>query len=171
MGNGEQIGWVDGSGFGRIRWRVGFGRILGGVHSGDESIVTSVLDNFGRFWAILDELGLFWAILASGLKWSSKWIPDSDGVGRESDSDGFGRIPGPQIWNAATQQIGDYLRVGSLNNVPTQVRTTVVPEVPSAQRGDVRRFWAVLIKFGRFQRRYAPKTYLDSRFQARYGTL
>jgi len=63
------------------------------------------------------------------------------------------------------------VRVGSLNNVPTQVRTTVVPEVPSAQRWDVRRFWAVLIKFGRFQRRYAPKTYLDSRFQARYGTL
>jgi len=57
--------------------------------------------------------------------------------------------------------------VGSLNNVPSQVRTTVVPEVPIARRWDVRRFWAVLINFGRFQRRYAPKTHLDSRFQAK----
>ena len=53
------------------------------------------------------------------------------------------------------------LRVGSLNNVPSQVRTTVVPEVPSARRWEVRRFWAVLISFGRFQRRYTPKTHLD----------
>jgi len=44
-----------------------------------------------------------------------------------------------------------------LNNVPSQVRTTVVPEVPSARRSDVRRFSAVLINFWRFQRRYAPK--------------
>jgi hypothetical protein len=65
----------------------------------------------------------------------------------------------------------DALRVGSLNNVPSQVGTTVVPEVPTARRWDVRRFWAFLIKFGRCQRRYAPKTHLDSRFQARYGTL
>jgi hypothetical protein len=63
------------------------------------------------------------------------------------------------------------VRVGSLNNVPSQVRTTVVPDVPTARRWDVRRFWAVWINFGRFQRRYAPKTHLDSRFQARYGTL
>jgi hypothetical protein len=61
--------------------------------------------------------------------------------------------------------------VGSLNNVPSQVRTTVVPEVPSPRRWEVRLFWAVLISFGRFQRRYAPKTHLDSGFQARYGTL
>jgi len=65
---------------------------------------------------------------------------------------------------------GSGVRVGSLSNVPSQVRTTVVPEVPSARRWDVRRCWAVLINFGRFQRRYAPKTHLDSRFQARYGT-
>jgi hypothetical protein len=63
------------------------------------------------------------------------------------------------------------VRVGFLNNVPSQVRTVVVPEVPSARRWDVRRFWAVLINFGPFQRRYAPKTHLDPRFQARYGTL
>jgi len=42
------------------------------------------------------------------------------------------------------------LRVGSLNNVPSQVRNTVVPEVRSARRRDVRQLWAVLINFGRF---------------------
>jgi len=48
----------------------------------------------------------------------------------------------------------------------------VVPEVRTARRWDVRRFWAVLINFGRFQRRYAPpKTHLDIRFPAGYGTL
>ena len=88
----------DSDGFGGGSDSDGFGRIPGGVHSRDESTVTSVLDDFGRIETI-------WAILGSGLnKWSSKWIPDSDGFGRESDSDGFGRIPGPQIWNAATQQ-------------------------------------------------------------------
>ena len=49
------------------------------------------------------------------------------------------------------------VRVASLNNVPSQVRTIVVPEVPIARPWDVPRFWAVLINFGRFQRRYAPK--------------
>ena len=63
------------------------------------------------------------------------------------------------------------IRVGSLNNVPSPVRTTVVLEIPSARRWNVRRFWAVLINFGRFQRKYALETDLDSRFQARYGTL
>ena len=98
--------WVADSGFGRIRWRVGFGRfgrIPGGVRSGDESIETRNLDKLGRFWAILDDFGRFGAILGSKLKLSPKWVPDSDGFGRQSDSDGFGRIPEAQIWNAATQ--------------------------------------------------------------------
>jgi len=30
-------------------------------------------------------------------------VRDSDGFGVGSDSDGFGRIPGPQIWKSPTQ--------------------------------------------------------------------
>jgi len=45
---------------------------------------------------------------------------------------------------------GAVVRVQSLNNVPSQVRTLVVPEVPGSVRGDFGRFWAVLFNFGRF---------------------
>jgi len=62
------------------------------------------------------------------------------------------------------------VRVHSLNNVPSQVRTLAVPDVPGFERGDFRRFWAVLFDFGRFQQRYAPKTHLVSRFLCWYGT-
>ena len=63
------------------------------------------------------------------------------------------------------------VRVGSLNNVPSQVRTTLVPEVPSSVRGDFGLFWAVFFDFGRFWRGYAPNTYLVCRFRGWYGTL
>jgi len=72
------------------------------------------------------------------------------------------------VWSSL---VPPYIRVGSLNNVPSQERTIVVPEVPTARRWDVRQFWAVFIDFGRFQRRYAPKIHPNSMFQARYGTL
>jgi hypothetical protein len=93
----------DSDGFGGGSDSDGFGRIPGGVRSGDESIETrNLLSKLGRFWAILDEFGRFGAILVSKLKLSPKWVPDSDGFG-QSDSDGFGRIPEAQTWNAATQ--------------------------------------------------------------------
>ena len=38
-----------------------------------------------------------------GILTLQKWVPDSDGFGGESDSDEFGRIPGPQIWKSPTQ--------------------------------------------------------------------
>jgi len=38
-----------------------------------------------------------------GILTLQKWIPDSDGFGRGSDSGGFRRIPGPQKWNQQTQ--------------------------------------------------------------------
>jgi len=46
-----------------------------------------------------------------------------------------------------------------LNNVTSQVRILVVPEVPGTVRGDVRRFRAVWFNFGRFWRRYSPAKY------------
>jgi len=55
-------------------------------------------------------------------------VRDSDGFGGGSDSDGFGRIPGPQIWNAATQIITDFLEVSlvwanrDLSSRPTQAK-------------------------------------------------
>jgi len=66
---------------------------------------------------------------------------------------------------------GAAVRVHSVNNVPSQVRTIVVPETPGSVRGDFRRFWAVLFNFGRFQRRYAPKLRLRSGFLGWYVTL
>ena len=36
-----------------------------------------------------------------------KWILDSDGFGKGSDADGFGRIPGPQIWKSPSQVVND----------------------------------------------------------------
>jgi len=38
-----------------------------------------------------------------GILTPSKWIPDSDGFGRGSDSGGFGWIPEPRNWNPPTQ--------------------------------------------------------------------
>ena len=47
-----------------------------------------------------------------GILTLQKWVPDSDGFGRESDSDGFGRIPGPQIWKSPTQVQIDPMQPG-----------------------------------------------------------
>jgi len=98
--------WDAGSGFGRIRWRVGFGRIR--ADSGRCPLRRRIhgAQKFGQTRTILgdlDDLGRFGAILGLGLKLSPKRVPDSDGFGREWDSDGFGRIPEAQIWNAATK--------------------------------------------------------------------
>ena len=63
------VGWQSGlpirdsDGFGGGSDSDGFGRIPGGVHSGDESTVTGILDYVGRFWATLDDFGRFWANL------------------------------------------------------------------------------------------------------------
>jgi hypothetical protein len=47
----------------------------------------------------------------------------------------------------ASQARARRIRVHSLNNVPSPVRTLIVPEVPSSVRGDFGRFWAVLLNF------------------------
>ena len=62
------------------------------------------------------------------------------------------------------------IRVHSLN-VPSRVRTLDVLEIPGSVRGDFRRFSAVLINFGRFQRRYTPDIHLVSRLLSWYGAL
>jgi hypothetical protein len=62
-------------------------------------------------------------------------------------------------------------RVHSSNIVPSQVSTLAVPDVPGSARSDFRRFSAVLFNFGRFYRRYAPKTHTVPRFLGWYGTL
>jgi hypothetical protein len=69
------------------------------------------------------------------------------------------------------KMLKDRIRVHNLNIVPSQLRTLVVPEVPSSVRGDFRRFWAVSFNFGRLWPRYAPKTHPGTRFLGWYGTL
>ena len=74
--------WVGVSGgFQRIRSRVRFGRIRVDCHASSPA-------------------GIFWKYFAvyMGILTLSKWIPDSDGFGRGSDSGGFGWIPGFQTW-------------------------------------------------------------------------
>ena len=63
------------------------------------------------------------------------------------------------------------LRLHSANNVPSQVRTLVVPEVPCSVRGHFRQFRALFFGLGRFQRRCAPEIHQDFRFLRLYGTL
>jgi hypothetical protein len=45
----------------------------------------------------------YYCTLCRGILTLQKWIPESDGFGRGSDLDGFGRIPVPQIWKSPTQ--------------------------------------------------------------------
>ena len=66
------------------------------------------------------------------------------------------------------------IQVHSVNNYWSQVHTLIVPKILAvlgSVRGEFRRFCAVLLDFGRFQRMCAPKTHLVSRFLHWYGTL
>jgi len=58
---------------------------------------------------------------------------------------------------ASVCRYGGTLRVISSNNVPTQVRTLIVPEVSGTMRDDFRRFWAVLFNLGDFSVGTLPK--------------
>jgi len=61
------------------------------------------------------------------------------------------------------------VRVHSLTNVPSPVRTRVAPG--SVRSDFIWRFWDVLFNLGRLGRRYAPKTHLVCKFAGWYTTL
>jgi hypothetical protein len=83
---------------------VGLARLLGwrcGIRT--DSVEGRIRTDSGGFRAAPQGAFLAYFAFCMGILTLSKWVPDSDRFGRESDLDGFGRIPGPQIWKSPSQ--------------------------------------------------------------------
>jgi len=68
-----------------------------------DSVEGRIRADSGGLRAAPQGISLRYCTVCMGILTLQKWVPDSDGFGRESDSDGFGRILGPQIWKSPTQ--------------------------------------------------------------------
>jgi hypothetical protein len=68
-----------------------------------DSVEGWIRTDSGGFRAAPQGISLRYCTVCVGILTLQKWVPDSDGFGRDLDSDGFGRIPGPQVWKSPTQ--------------------------------------------------------------------
>jgi hypothetical protein len=81
----------------RAGLRAGGVKLGWGFQIRTDSVEGRIRADSGGFQAAPHGILLRYFTVCMGILTLEKWIPDSHGFGRGSDSDGFGRIAGPQI--------------------------------------------------------------------------